>query len=184
MSANVEPTFYTRIAPWHGLGVCVESALDSGEALEKSGLDWRVIQRPIMTGTYDPIPGYKANIRETDERVLGIVTDRYRVVQNAEAFAFTDALLGEGIRYETAGSLQEGRKIGMLAKLPDKCWQKSGSPTARSWSILTCFGPRTTILHVYTIKIIPLHQHNYLSFAICQVTISSFRKTPICRFRI
>jgi len=120
MSANVETMFYTRVAPWHGLGVCVESALDSSEALAQSGLDWRVIQRPIMTSTYDPIPGYKANIRETDDRVLGIVTDRYRVVQNAEAFAFTDALLGEGVRYETAGSLQEGRKIWLLAKLPDK----------------------------------------------------------------
>lgn len=43
-----------------------------------------------------------------------------RVVQNAEAFAFTDALLGEGVKYETAGSLQEGRRIWLLAKLPDR----------------------------------------------------------------
>ena len=39
---------------------------------------------------------------------------------NAEAFAFTDALLGEGVKYETAGSLQEGKKIWILAKLPEK----------------------------------------------------------------
>ena len=49
-----------------------------------------------------------------------MVTDRYRVVQNEEAFAFTDGLLGEGVKYETAGSLQNGRKIWLLAKLPDK----------------------------------------------------------------
>jgi phage/plasmid-like protein (TIGR03299 family) len=73
-----------------------------------------------MTSSYTPIPGYKANIRQTDERVLGVVTDRYKVVQNSEAFAFTDALLGEGVRYETAGSLQDGKKIWLLAKLPDK----------------------------------------------------------------
>lgn len=120
MSANVETMFYTRKAPWHGLGVCVESALSSEEALEKSGLNWKVIQRPIMTNAYDPIPGYKANIRETDNRILGVVTDRYKVVQNAEAFAFTDALLGEGVKYETAGSLQNGKKIWLLAKLPEK----------------------------------------------------------------
>lgn len=120
MSANVETMFYTRVAPWHGLGVRVESAVCSEEALEVSGLNWNVIQRPIMTSSYDPIPGYKANIRDTDNRVLGVVTDRYRVVQNAEAFAFTDALLGEGVKYETAGSLQDGRKIWLLAKLPDK----------------------------------------------------------------
>lgn len=120
MAANVETMFYTRTAPWHGLGTRVESAVNSEEALRVSGLDWKVIQRQIMTDTYDPIPGYKANIRDTDEKVLGVVTDRYRVVQNEEAFAFTDALLGEGVKYETAGSLQEGRKIWLLAKLPDK----------------------------------------------------------------
>ncbi len=105
---------------WEG-GVCVETALSSQEALQASGLDWNVIQRPIMTSAYEPILGYKANIRDTDNKVLGVVSDRYRVVQNAEAFAFTDTLLGEGVRYETAGSLQEGRRIWLLAKLPDRC---------------------------------------------------------------
>ena len=120
MAANVETMFYTRVAPWHGLGVRVEEALSSEEALQASGLDWNVIQRPIMTNAYEPIPGYKANVRDTDNKVLGVVSDRYRVVQNAEAFAFTDALLGEGVKYETAGSLQEGRRIWLLAKLPDR----------------------------------------------------------------
>lgn len=120
MSANVESMFYTRVAPWHGLGIGVEAALSSTEAIEKSGLNWNVIQRPIMTNDYNLIPGYKANIRDIDEKVLGVVTDRYKVVQNSEAFAFTDSLLGEGVRYETAGSLQDGRKIWLLAKLPDK----------------------------------------------------------------
>ena len=120
MSANIETMFYVREAPWHGLGVRVESALNSEDALVMSGLNWNVLQKPIMTTSGTPVPGYKANIRDTDNRVLGVVTDRYRVVQNSEAFAFTDALLGEGVRYETAGSLQDGKKIWILAKLPDK----------------------------------------------------------------
>ena len=120
MPANVETMFYVREAPWHGLGVRVESALNSEDALVMSGLNWNVLQKPIMTTAGNPIPGYKANIRDTDNRVLGVVTDRYRVVQNSEAFAFTDALLGEGVRYETAGSLQDGKRIWILAKLPDK----------------------------------------------------------------
>ncbi len=120
MPANVETMFYTRVAPWHGLGVCVENAPCSEEALKLSRLDWNVVQRPIMTDNLTPIPGYKANVRDMDNRVLGVVTDRYRVVQNSEAFAFTDALLGEGVRYETAGSLQDGKKIWLLAKLPEK----------------------------------------------------------------
>ena len=120
MPADIESMFYTRVAPWHGLGVRVEEALSSDEALEKSGLDWTVTQRPIMTDLYDPIPGYKANIRETDNRVLGVVSNKYKVVQNHEAFAFVDALLGEGVRFETAGSLNGGRKVWMLAKLPEQ----------------------------------------------------------------
>lgn len=120
MPANVETMFYVRKAPWHGLGVRVESTLSSKEALEKSGLDWTVSQSPIMTSDYTPIPGYKANIRQTDQRILGVVTDRYKVVQNHEAFAFTDSLLGEGVMYETAGSLNDGKKIWLLAKLPER----------------------------------------------------------------
>lgn len=120
MSANVESMFYVRETPWHGLGTKVASALTSRDALAASRLDWKVIQKPIMTSSYEEIKGYKANIRESDNSILGVVTDRYKVVQNEEAFAFTDALLGKGVRYETAGSLQNGKKIWLLAKLPDK----------------------------------------------------------------
>lgn len=120
MSANVESMFYVRETPWHGLGTRVDAALNSKEALEKSGLNWKVIQKPIITTTFDPISGYKANIRDKDNKVLGVVSNRYKVVQNSEAFAFTDALLSEGVKYETAGSLQDGKKIWLLAKLPDK----------------------------------------------------------------
>ena len=118
MAANIETMFYTREKPWHGLGVRVSEAPESAEALRLAGLDWEVDQEPIFTEENVLIPGYKANIRNTDRRVLGVVTDRYKVIQNTEAFSFTDALLGEGVRYETAGSLQGGRKIWLLARLP------------------------------------------------------------------
>lgn len=119
MAANVETMFSVREKPWHGLGTIVAEAPDSKTALEISGLDWNVIQKDITTADSNGIiPGFKANVRDSDDSVLGIVTDRYKVVQNSEAFAFTDALLGEGVRYETAGSLQGGRKVWMLAQLP------------------------------------------------------------------
>lgn len=118
MAANVESMFYVRTAPWHGLGVRVNEAVNSAEALGKAGLDWKVVQEPVYTGQNEIVAGWKANIRNKDRRVLGLVTDRYKVVQNEEAFAFTDQLLGEGVRYETAGSLQGGRRIWLLARLP------------------------------------------------------------------
>ena len=110
--------FYTREKPWHGLGTRVEEAPTSKEALELAGLNWKVLQNPIYTSSGIPIKGYKANVRDTDQSILGIVTDRYKVVQNEEAFKFTDDLLGAGVRYETAGSLQDGKRIWLLAKLP------------------------------------------------------------------
>lgn len=120
MAANVESMFYTRTKPWHGLGTRVESAISSEEALLKAGLDWKVIQQKVLTEEGMIIPGYKANVRDFDNKVLGVVTNRYKVVQNVEAFAFTDELLGSGVRYETAGSLQEGRRIWLLARMPQE----------------------------------------------------------------
>ena len=120
MSAEVETMFYTRVAPWHGLGTCVENAPGSQEALKVAGLDWKVVQKPIFTEEGQLVGGFKANIRDRDNQILGVVTDRYKVVQNEEAFAFTDQLLGEGVTYETAGSLQGGRRTWILAKLPQR----------------------------------------------------------------
>ena len=118
MAANVETMFYTSEKRWHGLGTMVAEAPNSKDALRLAGLNWKVLQEPVYTENEELIQGYKANVRDTDRKVLGVVTDRYKVIQNEEAFAFTDTLLGEGVRYETAGSLQEGRRVWMLARMP------------------------------------------------------------------
>ena len=120
MPANVETMFYVRKAPWHGLGTRVENAPDSESALRYAGLDWEVTQRALVTTDGLLVPNYKANVRESDNTVLGVVSNRYRIVQNTEAFSFTDALIGAGVTYETAGSLQNGRKVWILAKLPQR----------------------------------------------------------------
>ena len=120
MAANVESMFYVREKPWHGLGTMVSEALTSIDALICAGLDWRVVQQDVYTGDGNLIPGFKVNLRDTDDAPLGIVSDRYKVVQNEDAFQFTDDLLGEGVTYETAGSLQGGRKVWMLARMPHR----------------------------------------------------------------
>ena len=62
MAANVETMFWTgRTAPWHGLGVGVEQAPTSADALKLAGLDWEVLQEEIYTDTGNAISGYKAN---------------------------------------------------------------------------------------------------------------------------
>lgn len=105
MAANVESMFSVRFVPWHGLGTIVKEAPTSDDAIRLAGLDWKVVQGPAYS-RYNKkeiiIPNHKANIRDSDGMILGVVKDRYKIVQNSEAFAFTDALLGEGITYETA----------------------------------------------------------------------------------
>lgn len=119
MSANVETMMYVREKPWHGLGVRVEEAPNSYDAMKLAGLDWEVNPREIsLLGEETAIPRLIANVRSSDNKVLGIVTDRYKIVQNVDAFAFTDTLIGGDVRYETAGSLNGGRRVWLLARMP------------------------------------------------------------------
>ena len=119
MPANVETMMYVREKPWHGLGTLVAEAPKSADALKFAGLDWNVRQEPVFNSRGGIIKGYKANVRDTDSSVLGVVGDRYRVVQNTDAFRFTDDLIGGEVHYETAGSLRGGKQIWLLAKMPE-----------------------------------------------------------------
>lgn len=119
MPAQVETMMYTRTVPWHGLGTKVDEAPTSADALRLAGLDWMVEQKNIQLCGGVRIQNYKANVRSSDGQVLGIVSGRYKIVQNNEAFEFTDSIIGGDVRYETAGSLNGGKKIWLLAKLPE-----------------------------------------------------------------
>lgn len=121
MSANVENMFFAgRQTPWHGLGVQVENAPTSEDAIIYAGLNWEVLQKKVYTEDGTRIEGFYSNVRSSDNKPLGVVGSRYTIVQNVDAFKFTDSLLGEGVTYETAGSLNDGKTIWLLAKLPNK----------------------------------------------------------------
>ena len=119
MAALVESMFSVREVPWHGMGTIVEDAPNSEEAIITAGLDWEVESRKMYLADGSEVPDAFANVRNTDNSVLGIVGNRYTIVQNNEAFSFTDNLIGEGCVYETAGSLRDGKQIWLLARLPE-----------------------------------------------------------------
>lgn len=120
--------FSVRLKPWHYAETAdrckiIQEAPNSKEALVAAGLDWQVEQTPVFMEDGTEIKNYKANIRSDDKSVLGIVSDRYKIVQNNEAFSFTDNIVGETengiVRYETAGSLNGGKRVWLLAKMPE-----------------------------------------------------------------
>ena len=104
MPAEVENMMYVsneengRFVPWHGLGTAVAEAPTSADAIKLAGLDWEVNSEPIFTGNGIEIPNHKANIRATDNKILGVVSDRYKIVQNMDAFNFTDNLIVNYVR--------------------------------------------------------------------------------------
>lgn len=110
------------IRPWHGLGKVIGEAIPSGEAIKVAAMDWLVEQRPVLTDTGLPIEGSMANVRSDTNKVLGLVSSKYKVMQNKECFSFMDSVLdnsGGKAKYETAGSLYNGKKIFLLARMPD-----------------------------------------------------------------
>ena len=113
----------SREVPWHGLGMNVGKAPNSTAALRLAGLNWKVIQAPLyytIAGVDQEVTNRVANYRSDTGEYFGVVSNRYKIVQNEEAFSFTDSLLGEGIQYETAGSLNGGRRVWLLAKMPER----------------------------------------------------------------
>jgi len=119
MSAAVETLFLTREPAWHGLGTILPESPTSKDAIVAAGLDWTVEKKPIFDAQGNQINNYFANTRDKDGSVLGVVSGRYEIVQNLEAFEFTDSLVDEGLVYESAGSLRDGKQIFLLAKMPE-----------------------------------------------------------------
>ena len=75
MSAEVESMFYVgRETPWHGLGISVESAPISEDAIVMAGLDWEVTKEKVFTEGGKLIPNFYATTRSTDGNVYGMVT--------------------------------------------------------------------------------------------------------------
>ena len=113
-----EAAFALRPA-WHGLGRVLDDVPSSEEMIEAAHLGWSVGAQEMVTSEGRSVPGYFATVREDTGAVLGVVSDRYKVVQNRDAFNFLDSLLQDGvIRYESAGALKGGRVVWALARMP------------------------------------------------------------------
>lgn len=126
-----------RVPGWHNLGTVwqpgAEERLSMDTAIRTAHLGgWNVRLATTLivldpeTGEAIPTEGWGITLRnnptdpDAPAQPLGVVSEEYQPVQNEEAFAFGDALLGEGLEVETAGSIKGGRQVFMLFRIPEQ----------------------------------------------------------------
>lgn len=105
--------------PWHGMGQSAAGAMTALEAITLAELDWKVAKEQAeRKGVI--IPDKFWVVRQSDDKVLGVVGKDYKPIQNGEAFDFFDTLVDSGeAKYETAGSLSGGKRIFLTAHIGD-----------------------------------------------------------------
>jgi phage/plasmid-like protein (TIGR03299 family) len=113
---------------WHGLGTVFPEPVSTDEMLDISHLSrWNVRLIDVSEGfgdiNFDAISPY-LTVRDNpfvngQVDALGVVGERYNVFQNEELFDFGDHLLAGGGRWETAGSIRNGRQVFASAEFGD-----------------------------------------------------------------
>lgn len=142
MGHEFESGFVVRDKAWHGLATVLPENPTVTQALQAAGLDWDVLERPMMTSkpetvvtqegvkdTFIPmeVPGGKVLLRGSDMSVLGFTTNQYKTFQNRDAFGWFQPIVDEGLAVlETAGSLKKGKVVWVQAKYGEAIEVKDG----------------------------------------------------------
>lgn len=121
---RIVEAMYANNPAWHRLGTVFDpdgtQAPDSATAIRLAHLDWQVDIESLFLKDGREIADDFATVRQDTRTKLGIVGNRYNVLQNVDAFKFLDSLCQDGIiRYESAFALGGGRRIALLARMPE-----------------------------------------------------------------
>ena len=118
-----------RVDAWHSLGTTLPDAFNAADALHYGHLaDWNLRKAPVFgqdpsTGEMVPVADQFSVLRDNPVNgtidSLGIVGDRYHILQNEELVGLLDTLVDEsGAHFETAGAIDGGRKVFVTMKMP------------------------------------------------------------------
>jgi phage/plasmid-like protein (TIGR03299 family) len=104
------------------VGKRVDQCRTADEAITQAGLDLTVSKRPLKavfaSGRLIDVPNKFATVTNSG-KIVGVVGDRYEVVQPSEHFSFFDPLVDrKQAMYVSAGLAHGGSKLWLLAKLP------------------------------------------------------------------
>jgi phage/plasmid-like protein (TIGR03299 family) len=150
--------FYYGEKPWHSLGISVAQVATSAEAIVAADLDWEAHVCPTYTAFIKEgkqqlveCPSNKAVVRLEDNFVLGFVGNKYTPVQNRDAFSFFDSVVGNSeAHYHTAGSIDHGRKVWILAQLPGDLTVGEGDIVERYILFSNSFDGTSSVRMFYT----------------------------------
>lgn len=140
MAHQFESGFFVKEPAWHRLGKVLDNPPTTEQAIIEAGLDWTVLEEPIYRIQREGIvevTTHKSLVRDTDEKLLGIVSKAYHPLQNKQAFNWFDPLLHEGdVTLEAAGSLKGGKRIWVLAKIQMKPLEIRDGDTIQPYLLL------------------------------------------------
>ena len=103
--------------PWHQLGKHFDTAPSVAEGIKAAGLDYNIELKDLQTVDGISVP-QKAVVRTDINKSLGVVSKSYNILQNTDAFSFFEPFVENGLAtLESAGSLYNGRKVFVLAKI-------------------------------------------------------------------
>ena len=123
MSHEVETMAYAGALPWHGLGARVDTGVSPEEMLVAAGLNWTIRRESLyakVDGRELKVPGRRALIRSSDDKVMTIAGQDWKPFQNKDLLGFfKNYSEAGGAKLETAGSLREGAVVWALANLND-----------------------------------------------------------------
>ena len=132
--------FSVKERPWHNLGTVLAEAPTIEEGIKQAGLDWTVSLRPIVSDDTDriQISTHKMVVREDLNQPLGVVGSDYKILQNREAFNFFDTFIENDLAsLETAGSLFNGKKVFILAKINQQDMHISDEDVVEKYILLS-----------------------------------------------
>jgi len=133
---------------WHGLGEIMKDAISARDALQRAGLDFEVMRLPNIhtipdvsrPGEFIQIVSKESffTLRTDVNKILGTRLGKdYHVLQNIDALDVVDEILQQGTAtIETAGALDEGRRVFICLKL-NKGLTVNGNDTIMQY-LLVC----------------------------------------------
>lgn len=111
---------FNRLASWSKVGKSVEQCKDMGAVLKASGLDYTVEMRPVFMewgGKGSQVPNRFVTVRTSDGHPYDVVSDKFEIIQNRDAFDFVN-FMGDELTFEKAGETANGM-VYIIGKLPE-----------------------------------------------------------------